>query len=131
MKECIRCGKPNSEEHHIVFRSECKQLEHCKKNLVYLCNYHHKGTYGPHGSKGSAENKRLKLEFQNWLETSFLKNSFALDEIQQVLGISSIAVNKLSKHMWSKDGKYAREDIIRTCMGGRLILEDDIEEVVK
>lgn len=127
MKECIICGKPNSEEHHMIFRGECKPLEHCKKNIVYLCHYHHRGTYGPHGTHGDKLDKQLKLKFQNWLEISFLKDSFTLEEIQEILGISYIAVKKLSKHMWIVKGKYTREDVIKACMGGVMILENEVE----
>ena len=134
MKEihfCEECGTSYGvEDHHIVFLSQVAPLDKCKANHAWLCHYHHRDHKAGVHHNDYLDNK-YKLRFQNWLEMKFLKESFTLDEIQKVLGISSIAVNKLSKHMWSKDGKYAREDIIRSCMGGRLILEDEIEEVME
>ncbi|MDS1004960.1 hypothetical protein P9J83_15860 [Clostridium sporogenes] len=47
MKECVICGRPNSECHHIVFRSQQKALEHCKYNYMYLCGEHHRGGQEP------------------------------------------------------------------------------------
>ena len=87
MKCCNICGTSYTETHHIMFRSEVKALEHCKLNLVDLCIDHHKGTYGVHGSKGAALNRKLKLEFQNKLEMLLDKQYLTKEEINEVLQI--------------------------------------------
>jgi hypothetical protein len=56
-----------------------------------------------------------------------LKNEYELEEIQDVLQISFNATRSLCKLMTMDKGKYIRKDIIRACMGGKMILEDEIE----
>jgi hypothetical protein len=124
-KECKYCGRPNSEIHHRIYRSEVKALEKCKANLVYLCPEHHRGTNSPHGKYGEKINRELRLEFQNWLEINFLKSEYDLEEIQQILGISINAVRSLCKLMKLDKGKYTRETIIRACMAGKMIEEGE------
>ena len=126
MKCCNICGTSYAETHHIMFRSEVKALEHCKLNLVDLCIDHHKGTYGVHGSKGAALNNKLKLEFQNKLESLFIKEYLTEEEISEVLGISDKAVYRLLKTLKRYKEGYFREDVIRACLGGKLILEEGL-----
>lgn len=119
---CEVCGSPYPELHHVVYRSENKNLESCKLNFAYLCQEHHRGTYGPHGSKGAALNKKLKLEFQNKLEELLDKQYLAREEINNVLKIDDKALNRLLKRLSLHDDKYIKEDVIRACMGGKLII---------
>lgn len=119
---CKVCGNPYTELHHIMFRSEVKALEHCKLNLVSLCVEHHKGTYGVHGSKGATLNRKLKLEFQNKLEELLDKQYLTREEINNILQIDDKALNRLLKRFSIQDYKYIKEDIIRACMGGKLIM---------
>ena len=122
---CIVCGQRATELHHRVFRSECKQLEHCKINQVYLCREHHRGTYGVHGKYGDKLNKKLKLEFQNKLEMLFDKEFLTKEEIKEVLQISEKALERLIKRIKCYQCKFTREDVIRACMGGKMIIEGD------
>jgi predicted transcriptional regulator len=69
---------------------------------------------------------KLKLEFQNWLESVFTEDRYTLDEIRKKLDISKDAARSLSKLMDIDRGAYKREDIIRCCMGGKII---DLEEI--
>lgn len=119
---CKVCGNPYTELHHIMFRSEVKTLEHCKLNLVNLCVEHHKGTYGVHGSKGARLNRKLKLEFQNTLEELWDKKYLTREEINNVLRINDKALNRLLKRLSLRDDKYIKEDVIRVCMAGKLII---------
>jgi len=119
---CKVCGNPYIELHHIVFRSEVKALECCKLNLVALCIDHHKGTYGVHGSKGVALNRKLKLEFQNKLEELWDKPYLTREEINNVLKIDDKSLNRLLKRLSLQKDKYIKEDVIRACMGGKLII---------
>jgi len=118
---CEVCGTSyNVELHHIMFRSEVKALENCKLNYSYLCPEHHRGTYGPHGSKGAYLNRKLKIRFQNELERSWLKEYLSKDDINNVLKISEIALCRLLKTIKVTKLGYERESVIRACLGGKL-----------
>lgn len=122
---CEICGRPHAELHHIIFRSEVKPLEKCKLNHVYLCYEHHRGTMGVHGRLGNELNKSLRLKFQNTLEMLFNKNEFTIEEIADILSIHLKQAIKLSKSfnkIMSINRTYQREDIIRACMGGKIII---------
>lgn len=122
---CFVCGSFNTELHHIVFRSQNKQLENCVLNHIRLCPEYHRGTNGVHGKKGHKLDKVLKLHFQNTLEIVFFKELLTREEIKEVLDISDKPLNRLLKPLVLQKGKYVREDIIRACMGGKLIVEEE------
>jgi hypothetical protein len=118
---CEVCGTSyNVELHHIMFRSEVKALENCELNYSYLCPEHHRGTYGPHGSKGAYLNRKLKIRFQNELERSWLKEYLTKEDINKVLEISEIALTRLLKTIKAAKLGYERESVIRACLGGKL-----------
>ena len=121
---CI-CGQRATELHHIVFRSQCKPLEHCKLNQIYLCQEHHRGTKGVHGKQGHQLDQKLKLSFQNKLEMLWDKQYLTREEIKEVLQISDKALDRLLKTVRKSKDKYIRESVIRACMGGRLVIEGD------
>lgn len=127
-KVCSVCGSSNKVElHHIIFRSQVKALQHCKLNFTYLCECHHRGTRGVHGKDGHALDQKLKLHFQNKLEFMFTKELLSKEDIRDSLGIKQSAVDSLCKLMKPVKGMfYQREDLIRTCLGGKLITEDEI-----
>ena len=121
---CI-CGQRATELHHIVFRSQCKPLEHCKLNHIYLCMNCHRGSYGVHDKYGHKLDQKLKLEFQNKLEMLWVKQYLSGEEIQEVLQISEKALDRLLKTVQKSKDKYIRESVIRAVMGGRLVIEGD------
>lgn len=92
---------------------------------MYLCQEHHRGTYGVHGSKGAALNRKLKLEFQNKLEILWDKQYLTKEDIREVLQISDKALNRLLKTLSLQKDKYVREEVIRACMSGKMIVEGD------
>lgn len=122
---CPICGAVATELHHMVFRSQVKQLENCKLNHIYLCAECHRGTKGVHGKEGHNLDRKLKLQFQNKLEFLFAKQYLSRKDIKETLGIKDNAVDSLCKLMKQEKGMFAREDLIRTCMGGKIILEDE------
>ena len=122
---CLVCGQRATELHHIVYRSQMKPLENCKLNHIYLCQEHHRGTQGVHGSKGHKLDRLLKLQFQNNLEILFDKEFLTREEIKEVLQIADKPLNRLLKPLVLQKGKYVREDVIRACMGGKLIVEEE------
>ena len=126
MKEihfCRICGTSYGiEDHHIIYRSPVKPLDKCPRNHAYLCHKHHRDhRQGVHFNKKL--DKQLKLEFQNWLEESFIKDYYDIEEIREILGIGLNAARSLCKMMYQKNGKYSRDEIIVTCMGGVVIVE--------
>lgn len=121
---CPVCGAIATELHHMVFRSECSALIKCDMNLVKLCHNCHDNLH--HGKNGHKINKKLKLEyFQNKIEILFCKNELSKEEIRKTLKITESEVNRLLKTLMPKDDKYIREDVIRACMGGKIIIEDE------
>ena len=123
IKFCKVCGTSYGVElHHRVYRSECKPLENCKLNHVYLCNKHHRDhKVGVHFNKKF--DREIKLEFQNWLKILFNKPYLTREEIKEVLEIADKPLNSLLKTVERHKDKYVREEVIRQCMGGRLMLE--------
>lgn len=121
---CKACGTSYGVElHHRVYKSECKPLENCKLNHVYLCGRHHRDhKVGVHFNKKF--DREIKLEFQNWLEILFSKPYLTRDEIKEVLEIADKPLNKLLKPLTLQKGKYVREEVIRACLGGKLIIEE-------
>ena len=73
---CEVCGSPYVELHHVVYRSENKNLENCKLNFVYLCQEHHRGTYGVHGKYGHDLDLKLKQECQKEYEKNHTREEF-------------------------------------------------------
>lgn len=120
---CPICGEVATEWHHIVFRSECIALIKCNMNLVKLCTQCHNELH--HGKYGYKINRKLKLGFQNKLRLLFCKNELTKLEIRITLKITESEANRLLKMLIPKEDKYIREDVIRACMGGKIILEDE------
>lgn len=121
---CYKCGAYGCEIHHIQKRSQVKALKDCKYNLVYLCSNHHRGQEGVHSGNTKLDHE-LKLMFQNKLEMLFLKDYFTREEIRDTLKIKDKQADSLCKLMACEKGKYSREEIIKACMGGKLIMEGD------
>jgi hypothetical protein len=122
-KYCAECGRTSGiEDHHIIHLSQVRSLDKCKANHVNLCYIHHRSSkIGIHDN--DELDRKYKLKFQNWLELSFLKHEYTLEEIQEILGISYKATRSLCKMIRSKGGLYVREDIILACMDDGLIEE--------
>ena len=126
MKECKYCGEiATTESHHIVSRKQQPALINCEFNKIDLCINCHKGTKGAHGKYPEEIQKRLKLQFQRNLYELFDKDQLTLDEIQETLKIRYKDAIKLVRMIYPKAGLYKKEDVIRACMGGKLVLEDE------
>lgn len=119
-KTCI-CGCQATEKHHIIFRSQMQPLEKCEMNMIYLCMECHRGTNGVHGKNGHILDKKLKKKFQEELYKR-LHETCSEDDIKAVLGISYSNLRKILKNVQAYKGAYKREDVVRACMGGKLIL---------
>ena len=115
-KQCSICGSYGCELHHIQFRSQAPALKDCP------LNHHRDGRVGVHFNKEL--DKKLKLKFQNTLEILWDKNYLTREEIKEVLKIKDKQLDKLLKTVISKNGEYERESLIRTCCGGRLIVDE-------
>ena len=62
------------------------------------------------------------MQFQNKLEMLLDKEYLTKEEINEVLKISQTALRGLLKTLTVYKGNlYKREDVIRACMGGRII----------
>ena len=63
----------------------------------------------------------MRLQFQNKLEILFDKEYLTKEEINDVLKISQTALKGLLKTLTVYKEGYEREDVIRVCMGGKII----------
>ena len=119
-RECELCKlRPASEVHHIIYRSHCKALIKSNLNLISLCQQCHAKIH--RGKESKELNKKLRLQFQNKLEILFDKQYLTEEEINDVLKISQTALRGLLKTLIVYKEGYKREDVIRACMGGRII----------
>lgn len=99
--------------HHAVFKSELKELSHCRLNHVYLCKECHKKL---HKNKGGELDKKVKLIFCNRLESKILKKYITFNEIKLILGISNNATKKIVKDLIRYKEGFKREEIINICI---------------
>ena len=120
-RECELCKlRPASEVHHIIYRSHCKALIKSNLNLISLCQQCHAKIH--RGKESKELNKKLRLQFQNKLEILFDKEYLTKEEINDVLKISQTALKGLLKTLTVYKGNlFKREDVIRACMGGKII----------
>ena len=120
-RECELCKlRPASEVHHIIYRSHCKALIKSNLNLISLCQQCHAKIH--RGKESKELNKKLRLQFQNKLEILFDKQYLTEEEINDVLKISQTALKGLLKTLTVYKGNlFKREDVIRACMGGKII----------
>ena len=119
-RECELCKlRPASEVHHIIYRSHCKALIKSDINLISLCQICHAKIH--RGKESKELNKKLRLQFQNKLEILFDKEYLTEKDINDVLKISQTALKGLLKTLMTYKEGYKREDVIRTCMGGKII----------
>ena len=119
-RECELCKlRPASEIHHIIYRSHCKALIKSNLNLISVCQQCHAKIH--RGKESKELNKKLRLQFQNKLEILFDKQYLTEEEINDVLKISQTALKGLLKTLAVYKEGYKREDIIRACMGGKII----------
>ena len=118
---CFVCGGFNTEKHHIIKRSQNANLIKCELNLVELCPAHHRGHDGVHGKNGRKLDLKLRKHFQRKLEKAFEGEYITSSEIKEVLGITTVCVDRLVKTLPLLEDGYRREDIIMACMGGKLV----------
>ena len=119
-RECELCKlRPASEIHHIIYRSHCKALIKSNLNLISLCQQCHAKIH--RGKESKELNKKLRLQFQNKLEILFDKQYLTEEEINDVLKISQTALKGLLKTLTVYKEGYKRKDVIRACMGGKII----------
>ena len=88
-------------------------------NLISLCQICHAKVH--RGKESKELNHKLRLQFQNKLEILLDKEYLTEKEINDVLKISQTALRGLLKTLVVYKEGYKREDVIRACMGGRII----------
>lgn len=120
---CKVCGQEGElERHHIVSRKQQPALIKCEKNLASICIECHKGTRGAHGKYQKDIQRKLKLEFQEYLFSVFKKEMLSVEDIKETLKIPSKDALMLVRLLYPKCGLYEKEDVIRACMGGKLVI---------
>ena len=109
------CKKPG-QLHHIVFRSQGGL--NIPTNYKYLCVEHHTGKESPHRNR--TIDLQYKKEEQDELFKLFTEESYTIKQIADLIGYDKKRLEKRFMKVPSRAGSYAREDIIRALMGGRL-----------
>ena len=109
------CKLPG-QKHHIVFRSQ-GGLD-IPMNFKYLCPEHHTGKESPHRNR--TIDLQYKTEEQDELFKLFKEESYTIKQIADLIGYDKKRLEKRFMKVPSRAGSYAREDIIRALMGGRL-----------
>lgn len=109
------CKLPG-QKHHIVFRSQ-GGLD-IPMNFKYLCPEHHTGKESPHRNR--TIDLQYKKEEQDELFKLFTEESYTIKQIADLIGYDKKRLEKRFMKVPSCAGSYAREDIIRALMGGRL-----------
>ncbi|CAI3547942.1 hypothetical protein [Clostridium neonatale] len=123
---CKNCGAfGRITEHHKIKRSKQTALIKCKNNLIDLCDQCHYVIH--HSPAGHKLDINIQLSFQNFLETRFLKEFISREEVKEVLEITDRETNRLLKTLMQHNGLYVREDLIRCCMGGKIITQGDLK----
>lgn len=123
---CKNCGAfGRITEHHKIKRSKQKALIKCKYNLIDLCDQCHYAIH--HLPNGHSLDINIQLSFQNFLETKFLKEFISREEVKEVLEITDKETNRLLKTLTKHNGLYEREELIRCCMGGKIITQEDLK----
>lgn len=121
-KECVICGHPYPEEHHIIYRGQQAALISCPHNKLYLCYEHHRGNKSPHMDRRI--DLKYKRQLQLKLESLFNhKECYSEEEVKRILLIPKKDVRKLLKPLtltsFGGEVGYHRNDVIRQALGGR------------
>lgn len=127
MRRCKLCGKvDNIQSHHVVSRKQQPALIDCEFNQVDLCIECH--TSGPNAvhNGGFKELKKLRLEKQRDYYVLFDEDFYTKEIIKEILEIRQRDVDKLLRPLIMVNGMYRKEDVIRECMGGKLMLDFEI-----
>lgn len=76
-KECFVCKATyNLHLHHIFFGTANRKISDKNGFTVYLCQYHHEGTFGVHGKEGNKLNLYLKRICQKEYEKDHTREEF-------------------------------------------------------
>ena len=77
------CQSSNGLElHHIIYgsgkRTQCERIE----SVIFLCNSHHRGSYGIHGMYGHSLNIKLKKQLQG----TYFNNGMSEEDVRYFMG---------------------------------------------
>ena len=116
MEQCQYCRRYGIiEKHHIIKRSQAKNLINFKLNIISLCSNCHRKV---HSKDGREVDLRLKLRYFNEINKLLTKDKYDLPLLIDLLGISEKECLSLVKTI-TKGGVIEREDLIRQLMGGK------------
>ncbi|MPQ44631.1 HNH endonuclease [Clostridium tarantellae] len=122
---CEICGKLG-DIHHIVHKHE-GGLDF-KLNYKYLCNYHHRGKYGPH--EDPIIDLIYKLKLQNSLKSLLPKTYYDMNSLSSILCLNKNSLKRISKNLKIYKEGYLSDDIIFQIMGRKIYSEELIEDFI-
>lgn len=89
-RECIVCGSPYVEQHHIYFGTGMRKVSDREGCTVFLCHSHHQGNAGVHGYDRSLD-KWLKRDCQKrWME----REGTGIEGFMEVFGANYLGGNE-------------------------------------
>lgn len=75
-KECYVCKTTYNLHLHHIFYGPNRKISDKNGFVVYLCQYHHEGTFGVHGKNGNELNLLLKRTCQRKYEMDHTRDEF-------------------------------------------------------
>jgi len=87
-------------------------------NKIYLCAEHHRGDESPHRSK--EVDLQYKRELQAKLKKLFNQSYYTAEQIKNILQTTETEAEKIVKTLQRYKEGFAKEDIVRRCMGGEM-----------
>lgn len=130
MRICKFCEKTEYviaiQSHHIVSRKQQPALINCKLNLIDVCVECHTSGVGALHNGGFKKLKKIRLELQREYYKIFNEEFYSKEVIKDILEIKQNEVDRLLKTVPNENGLYEKEDVIRACMGGKLMLDIEI-----
>lgn len=79
--KCELCGFERPLSLHHIFGRPSRGIEESEDTCIMLCKSCHQGTYGVHGAKGGALNKRVKI-----LAQKRMLKKYSEEEVRQKTG---------------------------------------------
>lgn len=75
-RECYICGATRWLEYHHCYAGKNRQVSDKNGFTCWLCEAHHRGTYGVHGKEGAYLDNKIKRECQEIFELTHTREEF-------------------------------------------------------
>lgn len=115
MCTCVLCKK-KGEKHHIVYKNQ-GGID-IPLNYIYLCNYHHRSSEGPH------KNRKIDIKYKKIMQQKLIDilkdNYYDIKDVSKILEINPRQADILSTQVRKYKLGYKKMDLVKRLMGGKL-----------